>query len=242
MRQTRMARLPGAIVCGSVLLCGWSAGHGQAGGARTFDRHVHLEDAAATSANVSIGDVNRDGHQDIVLVKGRHWPLDDLVLLGLGNGSFQPAYPLGSQPDRSYSGVLVDMDGDGDLDVVVSNDTPDPKIMHLNDGRGRPSCSRTGTDAPRDRAMCASAWREAGSRRNAWASLRGRRRRSKPPTSIVTAFPTWPCRIATGGRASSISTTAKGLSQSAGRSGLRQPPSGPRNRPTWMGMASWTSW
>jgi hypothetical protein len=33
--------------------------------------------------------------------------------------------------------VLVDLDGDGDLDVVVSNDDPDEKRVHLNDGQGR---------------------------------------------------------------------------------------------------------
>ena len=37
---------------------------------RSFVRSVALETSAATSANVSIGDVNADGHQDIVLVKG----------------------------------------------------------------------------------------------------------------------------------------------------------------------------
>lgn len=46
---------------------------------RSFDRHLALEDSAATSANVSIGDVNADGHQDILLVKGRHWPVENLV-------------------------------------------------------------------------------------------------------------------------------------------------------------------
>ncbi len=112
-------------------------------GSRSFQRHLALEDSAATSANVSIGDVNADGHQDIVLVKGRHWPLENLVLLGDGAGGFRPAYPLGGPPDRSYSGVLVDMDGDGDLDVVVSNDDPDPKLVHLNDGTGRFSVGST---------------------------------------------------------------------------------------------------
>jgi hypothetical protein len=105
-------------------------------GSRRFERALALEDSAATSANVSIGDVDGDGHADLVLVKGRHWPLQDLVLLGDGTGSFAPAYPVGDAADRSYSGVLIDMDGDGDLDVVVSNDDPDPKLVHLNDGSG----------------------------------------------------------------------------------------------------------
>jgi hypothetical protein len=125
------------VLCASALIPGCSPVRGQERGSRSFDRFVPLEDSAATSANVSIGDLNADGHQDIVLVKGRHWPLENLVLLGVGDGSFQPAYPLGRGPDRSYSGVLVDMDADGDLDVVVSNDAPDAKVVHLNDGRGR---------------------------------------------------------------------------------------------------------
>jgi VCBS repeat protein len=136
MVLTRRARSLWALPCASMLLCGCSLASGQKGGSRSFNRSVSLEDSAATSANVSIGDVNSDGHQDIVLIKGRHWPLEDLVLLGDGHGSFQSPYPLRKQPDRSYSGVLIDVDGDGDLDVVVSNDTPDAKIVHLNDGRG----------------------------------------------------------------------------------------------------------
>lgn len=136
MIHTRIIPSLGMALCASALLS--RAGvRGQERGSRSFDRSVLLEDSAATSANVSIGDVNADGHQDIVLVKGRHWPLQDLVLRGRGNGSFEAAYPIGDRPDRSYSGELIDMDGDGDLDVVVSNDRPDAKVVHLNDGRGR---------------------------------------------------------------------------------------------------------
>ena len=102
-----------------------------------FDRLVKLEETGATSANVSLGDVNGDGHIDAVLVKGRHWPLTDRVLLGDGKGGFAPAQDLGSSSDRSYSGVLVDLDLDNDLDVVVGNDMPDPKLVYLNDGTGR---------------------------------------------------------------------------------------------------------
>ncbi len=105
-------------------------------GARSFGRWIALEDSGATSANVSIGDVDADGHLDLLLVKGRHWPLDNLILLGDGTGAFAPPALLGGQADRSYSGVIVDLDGDGDLDVGVSNDDPDPKRVHLNDGTG----------------------------------------------------------------------------------------------------------
>ena len=102
-----------------------------------FDRSLALEDSAATSASVSVGDVNADGHRDIVLVKGRHWPLENLVLLGNGDGTFRAPYPLGGPPNRSYSGLLVDVDRDDDLDVIVSNDAPDVKLVYLNDGHGR---------------------------------------------------------------------------------------------------------
>lgn len=103
---------------------------------RTFDRVLQLETTSETSANVSIGDLNNDGHPDLVLAKGRHWPLVDRVLLGDGHGNFPNAFDLGAASDRSYSGLLVDLDGDGDLDVVISNDNPDPKRTYLNDGTG----------------------------------------------------------------------------------------------------------
>ena len=95
-----------------------------------------LEESAETSANASIGDLNGDGFPDVVLAKGRHWPLVDRVLLNDGHGRFPSPRNLGDVADRSYSVTLADIDRDGDLDVVVGNDAPDPKRVYANDGRG----------------------------------------------------------------------------------------------------------
>lgn len=102
---------------------------------RSFSRVVLLEEKAETSAAVSVGDLNGDGLTDIVLAKGRHWPLHDRILLNDGKGGFI-ASNLSDEPDRTYSAALADLDLDGDLDIVVSNDSPDPKKLFKNDGKG----------------------------------------------------------------------------------------------------------
>ena len=93
---------------------------------RFFDRVLLLEEKGETSAGVNVGDLNGDGLLDIVLGKGRHWPLYNRVLLNDGTGGFT-ASNLGTAPDRTYSAALADIDRDGDLDIIVSNDAPDPQ-------------------------------------------------------------------------------------------------------------------
>ena len=102
-----------------------------------FDRELYLDTEATTSANASVGDLNGDGHLDIVLIKGRHWPVTNQYLLGDGSGSFDTVADLGDVADRSYTGALADLDRDGDLDIVVSNDNPDRSLVYLNAGDGR---------------------------------------------------------------------------------------------------------
>lgn len=99
-----------------------------------FDQ-INLEDTSETSANVSIGDLDGDGDLDIVLAKGRHWPLHNRILINDGKGKFE-SKNLGDQPNRSYTAALGDVDNDGDLDIVVSNDKPDEKVVYKNDGKG----------------------------------------------------------------------------------------------------------
>lgn len=96
-----------------------------------------LDPTPDATANVSSTDFNGDGHLDILLVKGRHWPILDWVLLGDGQGNVRKAYELGETADRSYTGGLADFNGDGWMDVAISNDRPDKKVIHFNDGKGK---------------------------------------------------------------------------------------------------------
>jgi len=101
-----------------------------------FELETRLEEAAETSANASLGDLDGDGDLDIVLAKGRHWPLVDFVLLNDGEGGFEERHEVGGEADRTYTAALADLDGDGDLDLVVGNDRPDDKRVYTNDGAG----------------------------------------------------------------------------------------------------------
>jgi hypothetical protein len=119
----------------TMLLLGGALWLGPIAAPRNFDRVLLLETTSETSASVSIGDVDGNGTADLVLAKGRHWPLTNLILRNDGKGHFTTA-PLAEAPDRTYSAALADLDGDGDLDLVVSNDRPDQKLIYHNDGKG----------------------------------------------------------------------------------------------------------
>src|SRR5690349_19327893 len=103
---------------------------------RTFGTVVYLETTSEDSANASMGDLDGDGDLDIVLAKGRHSPIVDRVLINDGTGHFI-ASDLGPIADRTYTAAVADIDGDGDLDILTSNDTPDKKLVYLNDGKGK---------------------------------------------------------------------------------------------------------
>src|SRR5260370_3023437 len=105
----------------------------QAGGLRSFEI-VPLETVSETSANASIGDLNGDGHPDIVLAKGRHWAVPRRIFFGDGKGNFTPGPALPSKAPKTYSASLAAMTKSGPLDMVLSHDEPEPKFVLLHDG------------------------------------------------------------------------------------------------------------
>lgn len=100
-----------------------------------FEKFSFIEPYRENTANISVGDLNKDGHLDLVLAKGRHWSMKNKILFGNGAGDFT-SKDLSLKGDRSYSALLVDINLDGHLDVVVSNDRPDEKKILFGDSSG----------------------------------------------------------------------------------------------------------
>ncbi len=78
-------------------------------------------------------DFNGDGKTDIVTCNGAAGSIS--ILLGNGDGSFQPAvdYAMGNGP---HGLAVLDCDGDGDIDVVTSNVGSDDITLRRNLGNG----------------------------------------------------------------------------------------------------------
>jgi hypothetical protein len=86
----------------------------------------------ANPTQVAVADLNGDKKLDVVALDslgGNLW-----VLLGNGNGTFQPAtsYPMGVAQALTTSMLVADLNGDGILDLAVTSQTPLTGVQFLN--------------------------------------------------------------------------------------------------------------
>lgn len=90
----------------------------------SFQAAVNYKSGAPGTSSVAVADVNGDGHPDILLANQCPDALCSAgvsVLLGTAKGTFQPAvnYPTGGGITDSIA--LADVDGNGTVDIVVTN-------------------------------------------------------------------------------------------------------------------------
>jgi hypothetical protein len=91
--------------------------------------------AGAASATLAVGDLDGDGRADLVVANWNEgFGTNISVLLGNGDGTFQPAVEYAAE--SPYSVALADLNHDGKLDVVVGSAAPGPESIRVLLGNG----------------------------------------------------------------------------------------------------------
>src|SRR5689334_750691 len=106
---------------------------GDGKGGMTLKGHLPVDTLVK---GLDIGNVNRDGHPD--LVAATNWGYDEIVLLGDGVGSFHVSSPP-SEIDGDGEPVRVllrDFNNDGALDIFVNAPDDNSCILYFGDGKG----------------------------------------------------------------------------------------------------------
>ncbi|MEO1615258.1 MAG: VCBS repeat-containing protein [Planctomycetota bacterium] len=101
----------------------------------TTNSRLTLGTQPLRSASVRAGDFDSDGDLDLVVANGRHWPQQNFLYFNQNSARFNVARRLGEDLETSYACEPGDLDGDGDLDLVIGNDHA-PTRVWLGDGTG----------------------------------------------------------------------------------------------------------
>lgn len=103
-------------------------------GAKALKKQSQLFTVAA--GGVSVGDVNNDGLPDIYLTRFMN---PNKLFINKGNLKFEEAPAsagLADSASASFGSTMVDIDGDGDLDIYVSEYNFTPNRLFINNGDG----------------------------------------------------------------------------------------------------------
>ena len=88
-------------------------------GSANFPSSRPFGEADDSTIDVAVGDLNNDGHLDLVLANrdGQQ----NVVLLNNGQARFSQRIPFGTGHDETRAIAITDLDGDGNLDWVAGN-------------------------------------------------------------------------------------------------------------------------
>ncbi|MCE5273131.1 FG-GAP-like repeat-containing protein [bacterium] len=92
-----------------------------------------LNSQADQSVWACAGDIDGDKDIDIVVINRAQ---NHAILTNKGKGIFQRSEITAASAAQAHGGELVDVDGDGDLDLVVAQSNTQQNELFLNNGRG----------------------------------------------------------------------------------------------------------
>ncbi len=95
------------------------------------DKSLTVGEAAAVI--VVTGDINNDGFDDIVLLRGVNGIGSSFI--NDGNGNFNKGFDISGE-ETVVAAKLAHINGDGDLDLVVATAQNQPTLVYLGDGSG----------------------------------------------------------------------------------------------------------